>query len=163
MTREERHPYIRQIATFPERLEALVLAIKPDRLDERYRPGGWTIRQVVHHLVDSHVNAFIRMRSAVVSPGSNVMGYDQDGWSELPDNREMPVEISLDFLKCIHGRWAYMLDGLPESVWSHSVIHSENGPETMEEMLVDYAEHGDHHFAQIQTFTRSGTAVAHDG
>ena len=91
MTREERHPYIRQIATFPERLEALVLAIKPDRLDERYRPGGWTIRQVVHHLVDSHVNAFIRMRSAAVSPGSNVMAYDQDGWSELPDNREMPV------------------------------------------------------------------------
>ncbi len=162
MTAAERTKQIRLIATLPERLEEVVLALRPDVLDRSYREGGWTIRQVVHHLVDSHINGFIRMRTALVSPGFPVMGYDQDGWSELGDNREMPVEISLDLLRSLHGRWAYMLDCVGDEIWANEgryhVFHSENGLETLEEMLVDYASHGDHHLRQIADFAKSPAA-----
>lgn len=149
MTSEERQRTIRRLAEFPSRLETVLNETHPDRLDEPYREGGWTIRQVVHHLVDSHINGFIRMRTAVVSPNTDVMGYDQDGWSELADNREMPVEISVDLLHALHGRWAYMLDAVDEPHWQNTVIHSENGEESLEFMLAEYARHGEHHLAQI--------------
>ena len=162
MTADERRTLIRRIATFPERLEEVVMALRPDVLDRSYREGGWSIRQVVHHLVDSHINGFIRMRTALVSPGSPVMGYDQDGWSELGDNREMPVEISLDLLRSLHGRWAYMLASVDDDIWAkekeYHVFHSENGEETLEEMLVDYAGHGDHHLRQIADFAKTPLA-----
>lgn len=136
--------------TFPDRLEETVAEIPVDALDEPYREGGWTLRQVVHHLVDSHVNGFIRMRTAVVAPGSTVMAYDQDGWSELADNREMPVEISVVILRGLHSRWGYMLDGVSEDLWGNTVFHTENGVESLEVMLRDYVEHGDHHLEQIR-------------
>ncbi len=149
MTTSERQETIRRLADFPSRLEAVLNETHPDRLDEPYRDGGWTIRQVVHHLVDSHINGFIRMRTAVVSPGTDVMGYDQDGWSELADNREMPVEISIDLLHALHGRWAYMLDAVDDAHWQNVVFHSENGEESLEYMLKEYAHHGEHHLGQI--------------
>ncbi|HEX2723437.1 MAG TPA: putative metal-dependent hydrolase [Gemmatimonadaceae bacterium] len=155
-TTEERAAKIAQIAACPPVLRKAVDGLTDSQLDTEYRDGGWTVRQVVHHLADSHVNAFLRFRWVVAEDHPTLKTYDQDVWAKFPDLR-MPVEPSLKILDGLHERWAAFLNGLPEQAWSRTATHPERGRMTLDDLLEMYADHGTNHIRQITDLrTRQG-------
>ena len=141
--------FIEQIAEAPANLRAALEGLAPEQLDTPYRPGGWTVRQVVHHVPDSHMNSYIRFRWALTEDDPAVKGYDEARWAELPDARTGPVEMSLTLLDAIHVRWTALLRALSEKDFARTFRHFELGPLRLDRVLALYAWHGRHHVAHI--------------
>jgi hypothetical protein len=147
---QKRSQQIGVIATFPNELNAAVRGLTEMQLDTAYRPEGWTIRQVVHHCADSHLNSFIRFKLALTEDRPNIKPYDEAAWAELPDSLGMPLHSSLKIIEGVHHRWSVLLGGLDNSGWNRNFIHPEQGREIgLEEYLAFYAWHGIHHLAHI--------------
>jgi uncharacterized damage-inducible protein DinB len=136
------------IAAAPAQLRLAVAGLSDDQLDTPYRPGGWTVRQTVHHVADSHMNAFIRFRLGLTEEKPTIKPYDEAAWAELPDMR-LPIEVSLPLLEALHERWAHLLRTVPSSSFERSIFHPENGPMTLDAMVSMYSWHGRHHTAHI--------------
>lgn len=149
LTREERHRLIDDIAGLPRDLEDLVDQFTAEHLETPYRPGGWTVRQVIHHLPDSHANAFIRFKLALTEDNPTIRPYDQDAWSRLPDGNGEDIATSLLLLEALHRRWVYVLRAMEDTQWQRTLRHPESGEHTLNGMLQLYAWHGRHHLAQI--------------
>jgi len=140
---------IDQIAACPAALRAAVRGLDDRQLDTAYREGGWTIRQVSHHLPDSHMNAYVRMKLALTEDNPTVKPYEEALWAQTEDSVRGPVEVSVRLLEALHERWVHFMRSLPESAWKRTLIHPENGPMVMEQIAVLYGYHGRHHVAQI--------------
>jgi hypothetical protein len=148
-TEEQRRDLIGRVEMAPGRLRGAVEGLTPEQLETPYRPGGWTVRQVVHHVPDSHMNSFCRFRLALTEDNPSVKGYDQERWAELFDSRTAPVENSLALLESLHSRWVLLLRSMSPADFARTFVHSELGPVTLDRNLALYAWHGDHHIAHI--------------
>lgn len=145
----EREVWIGQLEDLPRAVRAAVQELSPAQLDTPYRPGGWTVRQVVHHLPDSHFNAYNRFKLALTEEVPTVRPYDEARWAELPDSRQ-PVEVSLDLLEALHRRWVVLLRALEPPAWSRTFYHpGSRRTFTLERTLAMYAWHGRHHTAHV--------------
>ena len=150
LTAAGRDACITRISAAPARLRAAVTGLSDTQLDTPYRPDGWTVRQVVHHLPDSHLNAYTRFHLALTEPTPTIRPYEEALWAELPDGRSAPVEVSLDLLDALHVRWVFLLRRLKTEDWSRAFIHPAHGREmSLDETLGMYAWHGEHHVAHI--------------
>jgi len=148
-TEEQRRAFIDRIEATPVRLRAAVEGLTPEQLDTPYRAGGWTVRQVVHHVPDSHINSYCRFRLALTEETPSAKGYDEAAWAELFDSRTAPVEVSLALLESLHRRWVLLLRAMTPADFACTFLHSELGPVTLDRNLALYAWHGDHHVAHI--------------
>lgn len=149
-TAEQRRECIERIAAAPAAIRRAAAGLSHTQLDTAYRDGGWTVRQVVHHVPDSHLNAYTRFRLALTEPVPTIRPYFEDRWAELPDARSAPVEISLGLLESLHRRWVLLLRNLDLADWERRYLHPEHGREwTLDEALAMYAWHGEHHTAHI--------------
>jgi uncharacterized damage-inducible protein DinB len=140
---------IRTIADTPSRLEQAVAGWSDARLDTPYRDGGWTVRQLVHHVADSHINAYVRFKLALTEEEPPVKGYEEAAWAELGDSARVPVGVSLDLLRALHTRWVALLDTMTEADFQRTLVHPEKGVRTLDQMLATYAWHGPHHVAHV--------------
>jgi DinB superfamily len=149
VTAAERAAFVEQIAETPANLRAAVRGLTDSQLDTAYRPGGWTVRQVIHHVPDSHLNSYTRFRLALTEEEPTIKPYREDQWAELPDARAMPVEVSLQLLESLHTRWVTLLRSLSDEQWKRAFRHPERGVVTLEQNAAMYAWHGRHHAAHI--------------
>ena len=147
-TPEKRAAMIRDITAMPAGLRAAVNGLTPAQLDTPYRDGGWTVRQLVHHVADSHMNSFVRFKLALTEEKPQIKPYDQDAWVTLPDAHG-DITSSLAILDGLHARWAALLLSLKGSDFSKTFLHPENGPTTLDRALQIYAWHGKHHTAHV--------------
>ncbi|ARA94345.1 metal-dependent hydrolase [Rhodothermaceae bacterium RA] len=147
----QRQRCIADLAAAPTQLRHAVHGLAVEKLDIPYRPGGWTVRQVVHHLPDSHLNGYLRFRLGLTEDTPVIKPYDQDGWSALPDARTAPLEPSLALFDALHARWVGLLEALPPEAFRRTVRHPEQGLLTLDGLLALYAWHGRHHIAHITT------------
>ena len=134
----------------PDIFRRLVAGLADAQLDSPYRPGGWTIRQVVHHVPDSHVNAYVRMKLAVTEDTPSIRPYEESRWAELPEAKSAPVAMSLDLLAALHRRWVAFLRILPEQDFQRAFLHPEWGRVALDEAIAMYAWHGRHHTAHVR-------------
>lgn len=146
---EERAGFIDQIAEAPARMRAAVAGLDDAQLDTPYRPGGWTVRQVVHHVPDSHMNSYVRFRLALTEDDPVIKPYEEARWAQLSDARAMPIEPSLALLESLHARWVPLLRSMSEAEWKRSFRHPELGPVRLEQNAALYAWHGRHHVGHI--------------
>ena len=144
----QRRALIAAIAETPDKLKAAVARLDERQLDTPYRPGGWTLRQVVHHVPDSHMNSYVRFKLALTEDEPTIKSYDEARWAELADAKT-PVEPSLLLLENLHKRWVLLLNSLTPSEWQRKFRHPERGIVTLENNLQLYAWHGHHHVAHI--------------
>jgi hypothetical protein len=145
-----RERWIGEIAAAPGALRAAVTDLTPAQLDTVYRDGGWTVRQVVHHVPDSHLNAYTRMKLALTEDEPTIKPYDEARWAELADVQATPIETSLTLLECLHRRWVLLLRSLGPKELSRRFRHPEHNRSIgLDEMLALYAWHGRHHVAHI--------------
>ena len=138
------------IAGLPHALRPLVTGLDERQLDTPYRPGGWTARQVVHHLPDSHLNAYVRFKWALTEDEPRIKAYDEVRWAELDDSKATPVEDSLDLLDALHRRWVILLRALGPDALGRRFLHPESGVQTLATTVASYAWHGRHHLAHIE-------------
>ncbi len=148
LTPSERVEAIEQIALLPGRLRDAVAGLSDEQLDTPYRPEGWTVRQVVHHLPDSHINSYVRWKKALTEDVPTIGTYEEARWAELSDS-EAPVEVSLDLLEALHARWVILLRKLPDDAWGRRLMHPEVGELGLDDLLALYAWHSRHHVAHI--------------
>jgi hypothetical protein len=141
--------WIDQIAELPSKMRDAVAGLSEEQLNTPYRPGGWTVRQVIHHVPDSHINSYVRFRLALTENEPTIKPYQEDRWAELPDARTAPVELSLDLLEMLHRRWTLLLNDLGKAELAKSFRHPELGLVTLERNVALYAWHGRHHLAHI--------------
>jgi len=149
LTPAERVTCIEQIAAAPEGLRRAVQGLDDRQLDTPYRPGGWTVRQVVHHVPDSHLNAYTRFKLACTEESPAIKTYDEARWAELAEARTAPIDVSLDLLTLLHRRWVLFLRILGPADFARTVRHPEWGAPTVDFLLAQYAWHGRHHTAHI--------------
>lgn len=145
-TAETRKAAIAAIAALPGELKA---ALASAQIDRPYREGGWTARQVVHHMADSHMNAFIRFRLALTEDRPTVKPYDEAAWARLADARLDP-QVSVQILDGLHQRWHVMLEAMRETDFAREAIHPEHGPRSLDWFLQLYAWHGRHHIGHLK-------------
>lgn len=144
-----RAQWLDELRRAPHALRSAVAGLAPHQLDTPYRDGGWTVRQLVHHVADSHMNAYVRFKLALTEDEPTVKAYDEAAWADLPDAR-MPVDVSLDLLDALHARWVELLERLDESAWRRSFVHPESGASIpLVRNLALYAWHGAHHTAHV--------------
>ena len=148
-TKDQRNLFIAQIEEAPARLAQAVAGLDPEQLETPYRPGGWTVRQVVHHVPDSHLNSYIRFKLALTEDVPAIKPYFEDKWAELDDARSAPVEVSLSLLESLHRRWVLVLSALGPRDFVRRFTHPELGMVTLDRNLALYAWHGRHHVAHI--------------
>jgi uncharacterized damage-inducible protein DinB len=148
-TEADRGKFIAQIDEAPGKLRAAVKGLTEEQLDTPYRDGGWTVRQVVHHLPDSHLNAYVRFRLALTEDQPLVKTYEQERWAELLDAKTAPVEMSLTLLESLHQRWVILLRSLRVEDFQRTLRHPELGDVSLGRYLALYAWHGRHHVAHI--------------
>jgi uncharacterized damage-inducible protein DinB len=146
----ERAKAIDLISRVPDELRHAVADLSPEQLNTPYREGGWTVRQVVHHLPDSHLNGYMRWKLALTEDRPTIRTYEEARWAELSDSAG-PIEYSLDLLEALHARWVRLLRQLPDEAWSRRLRHPEIGEVGLDHMLALYAWHGRHHVAHITT------------
>ncbi len=148
-TPEQKQQYLADIEQTPARLRAALRGLSDQQLDTPYRDGGWTLRQVAHHVPDSHMNSYIRFKLALTEDEPTIKGYMEDRWAELPEASHAPIEVSLALLDSLHQRWMLMLRQLTDAEWKRTFRHSELGPMSLEKNLALYSWHGRHHVAHI--------------
>ena len=149
-TEADRAAWIEVLEAAPTRLRAAVSGLDDAQLDTPYREGGWTVRQVVHHLPDSHLNSYIRFKWALTEPAPVIKPYFEDRWAGLPDSGA-PPGVSLSLLSALHERWTTLLRAMTAKDFARTFVHPENGVQTLSESLALYAWHSEHHLAQITT------------
>ncbi|CAG9609965.1 YfiT family bacillithiol transferase [Pseudoneobacillus rhizosphaerae] len=140
--------WIAEIENAPRLLREAVRDLQDYQLNTPYRPGGWTVRQVVHHLPDSHLNSYIRLKLALTEEKPVIKPYKEDKWAELPDSK-LPVEVSLQLMEAIHSRWVSILNTLSPSELEKTFYHPESGENSIASMIALYAWHSRHHIAHI--------------
>ena len=141
--------HIQTLRLLPERLRAAVAGLTDAQLDTPYRPDGWTVRQLVHHLADSHANSYVRFKLALTEDWPTVKPYDEAAWAELPDSRTLPVETSLALLSALHARWVASLESMTEDDFQRGFNHPEMGRQVLARTLALYDWHSRHHTAHI--------------
>ncbi|RJX37612.1 putative metal-dependent hydrolase [Paenibacillus pinisoli] len=146
----QRKSWIYEIASLPEQLGEAVSGLSSEQLSTPYRDGGWTVRQVIHHVADSHMNAYIRLKLALTEDNPVIKPYYEDRWAELQDTELEPVETSLALLASLHRRWTTLLQSLPGEAYGRTFYHPEQGTSIpLDVNLGMYAWHGRHHLAHI--------------
>jgi hypothetical protein len=148
-TEEQKQKYINDIEQAPANLRAAVKGLSDQQLDTPYRPDGWTLRQVAHHVPDSHLNAYVRFKLALTEDAPTIKPYAEDLWAQLADTQTTPVEVSLTLLDSLHTRWVRLLRSLKVEDWRRTFRHPQLGEVSLEKNLVLYAWHGRHHVAHI--------------
>lgn len=148
-TPERRAEWIQAIAETPARFRAAVEGLADEQLDTPYREGGWTVRQLAHHVPDSHMNAYIRFKLGLTEENPTIKTYDEARWAELEDTRATPVASSLTVLELLHERWVNLLRSITDEQWARTIQHPEWGPMRLDTMLALYAWHGRHHVAHV--------------
>ncbi|MBB6732385.1 YfiT family bacillithiol transferase [Cohnella zeiphila] len=154
LTAEKRASLIRQLEGLAAELRRLVVNLSPDQLGMSYRPGGWSVRQVVHHLADNDMNAVLRFKRALTEEEPSASSYDQDKWAELPDYRETPIETSLDLLESLHCRFQVLLRALDPAEFRRTLRTEALGLITLDTALQRFVWHDRHHLAQIEGLVR---------
>ena len=147
---EERAGLITAIAELPAQLRSAVQGLSEAQFDTPYRPGGWTVRQVVHHVPDSHLNAYIRFKLALTEENPTIKPYEEARWAELPDTAGTQIGVSLVLLEALHRRWVVLLKSMTDEQWSRTYFHPDHQTSLrLDAMLAMYAWHGKHHTAHI--------------
>jgi uncharacterized damage-inducible protein DinB len=155
LTEELRHRYIDDLERMPGRLREGVIGLTQAQLDTPYRPGGWTVRQVVHHVADSHMNAYVRLKLALTEDEPLIKPYAEAKWAELRDSKTLPVDVSLNLLDSLHQRWVTVLRSMTPAEFSRTMRHPERPqPMSLDDSLALYAWHGKHHLAHITELRR---------
>ncbi|MEO6597828.1 MAG: YfiT family bacillithiol transferase [Planctomycetota bacterium] len=154
LTTEQRAAAIARLAAVPNELHEAVRGLSQEQLDAPYRPGSWSLRQVVHHIADSHVNAYVRHKLTITEQNPPIKAYDENQWAQLA-SANGPIGSSLLLVQSIHDRWTHCLRTLPEKAFARTCVHSESGPMTLDDLTALYAWHGSHHVAQVNTLRRS--------
>lgn len=149
VTPELRAEAILEIAAAPQKMRDAVKGMNDAQLDTPYRDGGWTMRQVVHHVPDSHMNAYVRWRLALTETEPTIKPYEESAWAKLEDAAHAPVEVSLRLLEPLHERWVRLLHSVKEEEFARTFRHPDHGVRTLDWMLFLYAWHGRHHVAHI--------------
>jgi hypothetical protein len=149
LTADNRKKLLLEIAELPMHLRDAIEGLSDKQLDTPYRPDGWTVRQVVHHLADSHMHSYIRTRFALTQQKPTIMAYDEGVWAALKDAKAGPLEPSLLLLEGLHARWHSLLESLTAADWGRNFIHPERGVVTLDMNIPVYAWHGRHHTAHI--------------
>jgi uncharacterized damage-inducible protein DinB len=151
VTPADRAGFIDVIANAPARMRAAVAGLDDSQLDAPYRPGGWTVRQVVHHVPDSHMNAYVRFRLALTEPNPVIRPYNEADWAQLPDARSGPVAYSLALLESLHARWVALLRAMTDEDFARTYRHPDQPGRDLplSEVLANYAWHSRHHVAHI--------------
>jgi hypothetical protein len=145
-----RQQHLNTLEQLPARLRALLTGASDAQLDTPYRPGGWTVRQVVHHVPDSHINAYVRMKFAVTEDAPTIKPYEEARWAELPEAKTGPVDMSLALLEGLHRRWIAFLRALSDAEFAKVYVHPELGRVTLDEGIALYAWHSRHHAAHVE-------------
>jgi hypothetical protein len=148
-TAAERQQSLADIEETPARLRVALRGLSDQQLDTAYRDGGWTLRQLAHHVPDSHMNAYIRCKLALTEYEPTIKPYMEDLWAELPDAKQAPIEMSLALLDSLHQRWMLMLRKLTEADFTRTFLHPELGAMSLEKNVALYAWHGRHHVAHV--------------
>jgi uncharacterized damage-inducible protein DinB len=149
LSAEQKQTYLDDIAETPAKLRSAVKDLSDTQLDTPYRDGGWTVRQVVHHVPDSHLNSYVRFKLALTEDEPTIKTYAEDRWAALPDTKATPIVVSLTMLDALHDRWVRLLRSLSAEAWKRTYRHPDLGPMTLEKTLALYAWHGKHHVAHI--------------
>jgi uncharacterized damage-inducible protein DinB len=149
LTDAQRQEALDNIAQTPAKLRAAVKGLSDVQLETPYRPGGWSVRQVVHHVPDSHLNSYVRFKLALTEQEPTIKPYAEDRWAELADTKATPIEVSLTLLDSLHDRWVRLLGSLSPEDWKRTFRHPDLGPMTLEKNLALYSWHGRHHVAHI--------------
>jgi len=150
-----RQSAIETIAQTPAKFRAAVKGLTDAQLDTPYREGGWTVRQLVHHLPDSHVNAYVRLKLALTESAPTIKPYAEEKWAQLADSRFTPIEVSLALLESLHTRWVLLLRALAAEDFAKKLIHPEHGEKNVDWLLFVYAWHGPHHTAHVTELRKS--------
>ena len=148
-TPDTRNHHIEQISGLPARMRRAVAGLDEKQLSTSYRDGGWTVRQVVHHVPDSHLNAYIRFKWAMTEDAPKIKPYDEGAWAALKDSELTPVDVSLTLLESLHARWTVLLRSLKSDDFQRKFVHPESGPHDLDWLLGLYSWHGNHHVAHI--------------
>lgn len=148
-TPDTRSRHIAEIAALPQRFRQAVAGLSPVQLDTPYRDGGWTVRQLIHHVPDSHMNAYIRCKLALTEDVPTIKPYDEAAWAKLADSSLTPVDVSLALLEAVHTRWVTLLRSLKEEQFKRKFNHPEMGPQTLDSALALYDWHSNHHLAHV--------------
>ena len=141
--------WITDLEVLPTRLASAIAGLTEAQLDTPYRPGGWTVRQVVHHVADSHTNAYVRFKLALTEEAPTIRPYDEGAWADLGDVRAFPVALSVAFLSLLHQRWCTLLRSLERSALERTYVHPQSGVTSLAFALGQYAWHGRHHLAHV--------------
>lgn len=149
LTAEQKKTFIEDIARTPAKMRAAVKQLSETQMDTAYRPGGWTVRQVAHHVPDSHLNAYVRFKLALTEDEPTIKPYAEDRWAELADTKSTPIEVSLTMLDSLHDRWVRLLRSLSPGDWQRTFRHPEMGVMNLERTLALYSWHGRHHAAHV--------------
>lgn len=156
-SRDERRQLVEQIAATPARMREAVAGLSEAQIDTPYREGGWTVRQVVHHVPDSHLNAYTRVKLALTEDQPAIKPYDQAAWAKLNDVTATPIETSLMLLEKLHERWDTILTSMTDADFARTLIHPDHGVVTLDWLISMYSWHGRHHVAHITSLRqRSG-------
>jgi len=147
-TSAERAERIAQIEACPAGLRDAVRGLDDSQLDTPYRDGGWTVRQVVHHVPDSHMNAYVRFKLGLTEERPTIKPYDESSWAQLADSRA-PIAVSLTILESVHARWLLVLRAMRDADFAREINHPETGIQTLDRVLALYAWHGRHHIAHV--------------
>jgi len=145
----ERRRHVERIASTPAALRKAVDGLSDSQLDTPYRPGGWTVRQVVHHVPDSHLNAYVRFKLALTEDVPTIKPYDEARWALLGDVSKTPIETSLSLLDALHERWVALLGTVAQQDYERQLVHPQNGTMTLDQLLALYSWHGPHHVAHV--------------
>ena len=149
LSEEQKATFLADIEQTPARLEVAVRGLSEKQLDTPYRDGGWTVRQVIHHVPDSHLNSYMRFKLALTEDEPTIRSYMEDRWAELPEAKTAPVGLSLALLSALHTRWMLMLRALQPADWKRTFRHPEIGLMSLEKNLALYSWHGRHHVAHV--------------
>jgi len=149
LSEQEKTKHLDHIEQTPARLRAAVQGLSEKQLDTPYRDGGWTVRQVVHHVPDSHMNAYVRFKLALTEQEPTIRPYMEKPWAELPDGKSAPIELSLALLESLHKRWMLTLRNIKPDEWKRTFRHPEIGTLNLEKTLALYSWHGRHHVAHV--------------
>ncbi len=143
--------WIEEIAQLPDQLAKAVDGLSDEQLDTPYRPGGWTVRQVIHHVPDSHINSYVRFHWALTENNPQIKAYNEKTWATLGYHQKLPIQVSLSMLDGIHKRWVYLLKSLSNEDLDKTFLHPEdNGTYSLRYTIGNYAWHGKHHLAHIE-------------
>lgn len=152
---KRREQAIQKIASLPGSLRSAVAGFTDAQLDTPYRSEGWTVRQVIHHIADSHMNAYTRFKLALTEDNPTIKPYDQDGWANLPDTAQTPISVSLSMIDALHTRWTVLLRAMSAEQWKRGFVHPEmNAMVPLDKAIAMYAWHSEHHLGHITSLRK---------